>query len=63
MLAAQQYYVDNGADMIKDQLSQKIPQYLPQFAITGEKPINYWSQLIVKAFNKVVPLVIDKSCN
>ena len=59
MLAAQQYYVDNGADMNPDQLSQKISQYLPQFAITGEKPINYWSQLIVKAFNKVGPFIMN----
>ena len=53
MLAAQQYYVDNGADMNPDTLGQKITQYLPQFAITGEKPVTYWSQLVVKAFNKV----------
>ena len=54
MLAAQQYYVDNGSDMNPAELAKQLPQYLPQFAITGDKPVDYWLQLTTKAYNKVV---------
>ena len=53
MLAAQQYYVDHGTDMNPGQLAEQITQYLPQFAITGDKPADYWHQLIMQAYKKV----------
>ena len=54
MLAAQQYFVDWGTNMTSDQLSKHLPQYIPDFCITVDKPITYWTQLTLKAYEKVI---------
>ena len=53
MLAAQQYFVDWGTNMTPEQLSKHLPQYIPDFCITVDKPITYWTQLTLKAYEKV----------
>ena len=53
MLAAQQYFVDWGTNMTQEQLSKHLPQYIPDFCITVDKPITYWTQLTLKAYEKV----------
>ena len=53
MLAAQQYYVDYGTDMDAKRLTEKLTQYLPKFVITVDKPVSYWHQLAMQAYNKV----------
>ena len=53
MLAAQQYFVDWGTNMTQEQLAKHLPQYIPDFCITVDKPITYWTQLTLKAYEKV----------
>ena len=53
MLAAQQYFVDWGTNMTPELLAKHLPQYIPAFCVTVDKPYSYWSQQTLKAYEKV----------
>ena len=53
MIAAQQYYIEYGTDMNGDRLLNLLPNYIPDYCLTGDKPVEYWHQLITQAFRKV----------
>ena len=52
MIAAQQYYIDYGSDMILDRLQSLLPSYIPDTSLIGGKSINYWIQGVLAAFKK-----------
>ena len=53
MIAAQQYFIEFGTDMSADRLMNLLPNYIPDYCLTGDKPVEYWHQLISQAFRKV----------
>ena len=53
MLTAQQYFVDWGTNMTPELLAKHLPQYIPAFCVTVDKPYSYWSQQTLKAYEKV----------
>ena len=53
MIAAQQYYIEYGTDMSGERLLNLLPNYIPDYCLTGDKPVEYWHQLITQAFRKV----------
>ena len=53
MIAAQQYYIEYGTDMSGERLLNLLPNYIPDYCLTGDKPVEYWHQLISQAFRKV----------
>ena len=53
MLMAQQFYVEQGADIRSDILLAKLPHYLPGMVITADKPLQYWHHLVTQALDKV----------
>jgi len=55
-MAAQQYFIDIGADMKVDTLSAALPTYIPEFVLNAPNKTNNqerWIQLIMHAFRKV----------
>ena len=52
MIAAQQYYIDYGGDMILKRLQSLLPSYIPDTSLQGGKSINYWMQGVITAFKK-----------
>ena len=52
MIAAQQYYIEYGTDMSGERLLNLLPNYIPDYCLTGDKPVEYWHQLITQAFKK-----------
>ena len=51
MLVAQQFYIDHGAK--NDQVLQdRVQDYLPEFVITADKPLQFWLQQVSAALNK-----------
>ena len=53
MIAAQQYYIEYNNDMNGERLMNLLPNYIPDYCLTGDKPVEYWHQLITQAFRKV----------
>jgi len=55
MMAAQQYYVENGANLDPRVLSNLLPNYIPNhFLKSGaDKVLSRWEKLVADAFNKV----------
>jgi hypothetical protein len=55
MIAAQQYYVENGANLDPRILSHMLPNYIPNhFLKSGaEKGLSRWEKLVADAFQKV----------
>ena len=53
MVAAQQYYIEYNNDMNGERLMNLLPNYIPDYCLTGDKPVEYWHQLITQAFRKV----------
>ena len=53
MIAAQQYFIEFGTDMNSERLMNLLPNYIPDYCLTGEKPVDHWHQLIIQAFKKV----------
>ncbi|VDK42367.1 unnamed protein product [Anisakis simplex] len=54
-LAAQQYYIEHGAEMQVEKLEQSINSYIPEFELKKTKGSDQerWIQLILHAFRKV----------
>ena len=53
MIAAQQYFIEYGTDLNQERLMGLLPNYIPDYCLTGDKPPNHWHSLIVSAFKKV----------
>lgn len=55
MMAAQQYYVENGANLDPRVLSNLLPNYIPNhFLKSGaDKGLSRWEKLVADAFQKV----------
>jgi hypothetical protein len=52
MIAAQQYFIEFGTDMNAERLMNLLPNYIPDYCLTGEKPVDHWHTLILQAFKK-----------
>ena len=52
MIAAQQYYIDYGADMVADRLQSLLPSYIPDSSLQGAKTVSYWMALVVGCHKK-----------
>ncbi|CAG4943815.1 unnamed protein product [Colias eurytheme] len=53
MIAAQQYYIEYGQDMNNERLFTLLPNYIPDYCLTGvEKAVDRWSALVVQAYKK-----------
>ena len=60
MIAAQQYFIEYGTDMNSERLMNLLPNYIPDYCLTGDKPVEHWHQLIIQAFKKVnlaIPII------
>ena len=61
MIAAQQYFIEYGTDMNSDRLLGLLPNYIPDYCLTADKPPDHWHSLIVNAFRKVcVEYLLEK---
>ncbi|KAI8428235.1 hypothetical protein MSG28_002457 [Choristoneura fumiferana] len=53
MIAAQQYYIEYGQDMNNERLYTLLPNYIPDYCLTGvEKAVDRWGALVVQAYKK-----------
>ncbi|KOC63304.1 Unconventional myosin-VIIb, partial [Habropoda laboriosa] len=53
MIAAQQYYIEYHADMNVDRLYTLLPNYIPDYCLTGiDKAIDRWGHLVLQAYKK-----------
>ncbi|KAG1715049.1 Myosin-VIIa [Nymphon striatum] len=53
MIAAQQYYIEFGTDVNIERLVNLLPNYIPDYCLTGgEKSIEHWSNLVVNSLKK-----------
>ena len=52
-IAAQQYYVDYGADMVYDRLINLIPTYIPDSSMTGSKTLERWANMVLHELKNV----------
>ncbi|XP_051159362.1 myosin-VIIa [Leptopilina boulardi] len=53
MIAAQQYYIEYHTDMNVDRLFTLLPNYIPDYCLTGiEKAIDRWGHLVLQAYKK-----------
>jgi hypothetical protein len=54
MIAAQQYYVDHGTDLVVDKLNAAITSYIPDFSLNAsEKSVEKWAVIVTNAFRRV----------
>ncbi|XP_072118705.1 myosin VIIAa isoform X1 [Mobula birostris] len=53
-LAAQQYYVDYGSEIVLERLMSLIPSYIPDREVTSSKTVEKWAQYIIAAHKKGV---------
>ncbi|XP_041979694.1 myosin-VIIa [Aricia agestis] len=53
MIAAQQYYIEYAHDMNTERLYTLLPNYIPDYCLTGvEKAVDRWGSLVVQAYKK-----------
>ncbi|XP_044016052.1 myosin-VIIa isoform X1 [Aphidius gifuensis] len=53
MIAAQQYYIEYNNDMNIDRLYALLPNYIPDYCLTGiDKAIDRWGHLVLQAYKK-----------
>lgn len=52
-LAAQQYYVELGAQMNQERLSRMIPSVIPDSLLAGTGAQDKWIQMTIGSFNRV----------
>ena len=52
MIAAQQYYIDYGPEMMLERLQSLLPSYIPDSSVQGGKSMNYWMQGVISAHKK-----------
>lgn len=53
-VAAKQYYVEYGKEMLADRLVNLLPSYLPESQLQGGKVVQEkWAQLVINCHKKV----------
>lgn len=53
MIAAQQYYIEFNTDMSMERLFSLIPNFIPDYCLTGiEKAMDRWATLVLQAYKK-----------
>uniref|UniRef100_A0A1I8N9D6 Myosin head n=1 Tax=Musca domestica TaxID=7370 RepID=A0A1I8N9D6_MUSDO len=53
MIAAQQYFIEYGTDMSMERLFTLLPNFIPDFCLTGvDKAIERWAALVLQAYKK-----------
>ncbi|CAH1781656.1 unnamed protein product [Owenia fusiformis] len=52
IIAAQQYYIDYGADMIPERLQSLLPSYIPDSSLQPGKSLSYWMNAVMGAHKK-----------
>ena len=52
MIAAQQYYIDFGPEMMNDRLQSLIPTYIPDSCLASTKSMPFWAGKIQQSFSK-----------
>lgn len=53
MIAAQQYYIEYGTDMSMERLFTLLPNFIPDYCLTGvEKAMDRWAALVLQAYKK-----------
>lgn len=53
MIAAQQYYIDHGTDLLLDQLIALLPNYIPDYCLqASDKSIERWLNHVTNAYSK-----------
>lgn len=53
MIAAQQYYIEYHTDMNVERLLTLLPNYIPDYCLTGvDKAVDRWAALVVQAYKK-----------
>lgn len=53
MIAAQQYFIEYAQDMNTDRLFTLLPNYIPDYCLTGvDKAVDRWGALVVQAYKK-----------
>jgi len=54
MIAAQQYYVDNGQELQSEKLSTALTNYIPDFSLnSSDRSVEKWANLVTTAFRRV----------
>jgi myosin-7 len=57
MIAAQQYYVENGTDLQPDKLNTALNNYIPDFSLnSSDKSLERWANLVTTAFRRVITI-------
>jgi myosin-7 len=55
MIAAQQYYVENGIDLQTEKLNTALTNYIPDFSLnSSDKSLERWAQLVTTAFRRTM---------
>lgn len=63
MIAAQQYYIEYHVDMNVDRLFTLLPNYIPDYCLTGiDKAIERWGHLVLQAYKKVLQSTFLQMC-
>ena len=53
MIAAQQYYIDCGSDMMLERMQSLLPSYIPDSSLLrGKKSLDYWIQSVSNCFRR-----------
>jgi len=67
MLAAQQYYIDYGPEMINDRLQSLIPSYIPDSSLSTQRSYPFWMSKIQQSFangyfvrSRIAPLKVKE---
>jgi myosin-7 len=59
MIAAQQYYVDHGMDLVNDKLNAAITSYIPDFCLnTSDKSVEKWAKIVDASFRRVLIITL-----
>jgi len=54
IIAAQQYYVENGTELQAEKLTNAITSYIPDFSLNAsDRSLEKWAQLVTTAFRRV----------
>jgi myosin-7 len=52
MIAAQQYYIDYGSEIVPDRLQSLLPSYIPDSSLQGNRTLNYWLSKVIHGHQK-----------
>lgn len=60
-LAAQQYYVDYGSEILLERLLSLIPSYVPDREISASRTVEKWAHFIMAAHKKVLSVTLNRN--